>query len=409
MRHYDVLIVGAGHGGAQAAIMLRQLGFPGSIGLVGAESEFPYERPPLSKDYLAGAKPFERMLIRPAAFWPERGIDLVPNTRIVEVDPERRIATAEDRRQFGYASMIWSAGGSPRRLACQGGDLEGVHVVRCRSEVDAIRAELDGTGRVAVIGGGYIGLETAAVLNGLGKEVVLIEALDRVLSRVAGAEISRFYEAEHRTRGVDLRLGEAVESIQGNNGRACAVRLASGEELGADMVIVGIGIEPAVAPLLVAGAAGSSGVDVDEYCRTSLPDIYAIGDCAAHVNTFAGGERLRIESVQNAHDQAATAVKSILGTPEPYDAVPWFWSNQYDLKLQTVGLSTCHDQALLRGDPASRSFSLVYLRQGRVVALDCVNATKDYVQGRKLILDGAAPNPADIVNPAIPLKALAST
>ena len=407
MTNYDVLIVGAGHGGAQAAIMLRQLGFAGSIGLVGAEPELPYERPPLSKDYLAGDKPFERMLIRPAAFWPERGIDVLPGTRIVQIDAERRTATAEDNRQFGYGSMIWSTGGSPRRLACQGGNLAGVHVVRSRSEVDAIRAELGDARRIAVIGGGYIGLETAAVLNGLGKEVVLIEALDRVLARVAGAEISRFYETEHRARGVDIRLSSSVESIQGKHGRASAVRLASGEELAADMVIVGIGIDPVVGPLLSAGAAGGSGVDVDELCRTSLPDIYATGDCAAHLNLFAGGERLRIESVQNAHDQAATAVKTILGTPEPYAAVPWFWSNQYDLKLQTVGLSTGHDAAILRGNPATRSFSLVYLRRGRVAALDCVNATKEYVQGRKLILDGARPDPARLADSTVPLKELA--
>ncbi len=404
MKQVDILIVGAGHGGAQAAILLRQLGFGGSVALVGAEPELPYERPPLSKDYLAGEKPFERMLVRPAAFWEERRIELVAGTRIVAVDAERKVATSEDGAAFGYGHLIWAAGGAPRRLRCEGGHLAGVHVVRCRSEVDAIRSELQGCRRVAVIGGGYIGLETAAVLNKLGKDAVLIEALDRVLARVAGPEISRFYEAEHRARGVDVRLSAVVERIEGD-GRVSAVRLAGGEIVPADMAIVGIGVDPVVEPLVAAGAASGNGVEVDEFCRTSLPAMYAIGDCAAHVNRFAGGGRIRLESVQNAHDQAAIAVKHMLGAPEPYDALPWFWSNQYDLRLQTVGISTGYDSTVLRGAPESRSFSLVYLRDGRIVALDCVNSTRDYVQGRKLI--GSTRDPARLADASTPLKELA--
>lgn len=407
MKAFDVMIVGAGHGGAQAAVALRQHGFTGSIGLVGSEPDLPYERPPLSKDYLAGEKEFERLLIRPADFWSERHIEIVTGTHIVAVDPVARQATAEGGARFAYGKMIWAAGGVPRKLSCEGGDLAGVHVVRCRAEVDRIRAELPDVGRIAVIGGGYIGLETAAVLNRLGKDVIVIEALDRVLARVAGPEISDFYQSEHRAHGVDVRLGQIVDRIIGRDGRAAGVRLASGEEIAADMVIVGIGIIPSVAPLLEAGAPGTNGVDVDSCCRTGLPDIYAIGDCAAHENGFAGGMRLRLESVQNAHDQAATAVKAILGRPEPYQAVPWFWSNQYDLKLQTVGLSLGHDATALRGRPEARSFSLVYLRGGRVIALDCVNAVKDYVQGRKLVAEGIAPDRARLADPAIPLKELA--
>jgi 3-phenylpropionate/trans-cinnamate dioxygenase ferredoxin reductase subunit len=406
MTHYDIAIVGAGHAGAQAAIQLRQLGFEGSIGLIGAEPELPYERPPLSKEYLAGEKPFERMLIRPEAFWDEREIGLVPGTRIAAVDPVARSLTSAHGQGFTYGTLIWAAGGSPRRLRCAGGDLSGVHVVRCRAEVDAILAELPEARRVAVIGGGYVGLETAAVLRKLGKQVVLIEALDRVLARVAGPEISRFYEAEHRAQGVEILLGAAVERIEGAEGRAAGVRLQSGETIAADMVIVGIGIDAAVEPLLAAGVAGANGVDVDAFCRTSLPDVYAIGDCAAHENAFAGGLRIRLESVQNAHDQAATVVKAIVGTPEPYATVPWFWSNQYDLRLQTVGLSVGYDQTLLRGSPEARSFSLVYLLEGRVIALDCVNATRDYVQGRKLIVERATPNPVRLADPGVPLKEL---
>ncbi|MBV9930932.1 MAG: FAD-dependent oxidoreductase [Alphaproteobacteria bacterium] len=407
MRQFDVAIVGAGHGGAQAAIQLRQLGFAGSIGLIGAEPELPYERPPLSKDYLTGDKPFARMLIRPEGFWADRDVALLPATRIVSIDATgKRVATAAGER-IGYGSLVWAAGGAPRRLHCAGGDLEGVHVVRRRADADAILAELPSVRRVAVIGGGYIGLETAAAMRKLGREVVLLEALDRLLARVAGPEISRFYEAEHRAHGVDVRLGTGAARIEGRDGRAIGVALADGAILPAELVIVGIGIEAAVGPLLAAGAAGANGVDVDSCCRTSLPDVYAVGDCTAHENRWAGGLRLRLESVQNAHDQAATAAKAIMGIEEPYTAMPWFWSNQYDLKLQSVGLSIGHDATVVRGDAATRSFSVLYLLQGRVIALDCVNATRDYVQGRKLIEAGIVADPAKLADPSVPLKALA--
>jgi 3-phenylpropionate/trans-cinnamate dioxygenase ferredoxin reductase subunit len=404
--HFDVAIVGAGHGGAQAAIHLRQLGFAGSIGLIGAEPEPPYERPPLSKEYLAGEKDFERMLVRPEAFWAERGIELILGRRVAALDPRAKKLVAEGGESSGYGALIWATGGIPRRLGCEGGELDGVHLVRRKADVDAIRAGLGRVQRVAVIGGGYIGLETAAVLRKLGKQVVLIEALDRVLARVAGPEISRFYEAEHRSQGVDVRLGAGVTAIAGEDGRVSAVRLRDGTSVDAQMVVVGIGVDAAVAPLLAAGAVGANGVDVDAFCRTSLPDVYAVGDCAAHENRFAGGLRIRLESVQNAHDQAAAAAKAIAGRPEPYAALPWFWSNQYDLRLQTVGVSVGHDSTVVRGRPEERSFSILYLLEGRVIALDCVNATRDYVQGRKLILDGKVVAPERLADSSMPLKEL---
>ncbi|MGZ8349160.1 MAG: NAD(P)/FAD-dependent oxidoreductase [Allosphingosinicella sp.] len=403
MSQHEVLIVGAGHAGAQCAVALRQSGFDGSIGLLTDEADVPYERPPLSKDYLAGEKEFERILIRPPDFWAERHIELLTGHRIAAVDPAGRTVTDAAGRAFGYRHLVWAAGGSPRRLPCEGGDLAGVHAIRTRADVDQLRRELDGATRIVVIGGGYIGLEAAAVLSKLGKEVVVVEALDRVLARVAGAPLSRFYEAEHRAHGVEIRVGAMVDRLVGEGGRVRAVHLANGE-LPADIVIVGIGIVPEVGPLLAVGAAGSNGVDVDALCRTSLPDIYAVGDCAAHENAFARGQRIRLESVQNASDQATVAARAILGGDQPYSAVPWFWSNQYDLKLQTVGLSLGHDKLVERGDPAGRSFSLVYLREGRVIALDCVNAVKDYVQGRALVLAGAAIAPEQLSDASVPLK-----
>ena len=404
---YDVLIVGAGHAGAQAAIALRQRKFAGTIAMVGDERELPYERPPLSKDYLAGDKPFERILIRPAAFWAERDIALILGQRVESVDPVARRVTLRDGTAIGYGALIWATGGAPRRLTCTGNSLRGVHAVRNRADVDRMIVELPDVTRVVVIGGGYIGLEAAAVLTKLGKSVTVVEAQDRVLARVAGEPLSRFFEAEHRAHGVEIRLGVTVACIEERDGAAVGVRLADDTILDCEMVIVGIGIEPAVGALLAAGAAGGNGVAVDDHCRTSLPDVYAIGDCAAHANRFADGATIRLESVQNANDQANTVARLLTGTPEPYDAVPWFWSHQYDLKLQTVGLSIGHDATIVRGDPDTRAFSVVYLKAGRVIALDCVNATRDYVQGRALVERGAIVDPALLADPAVPLKTLA--
>ena len=408
MSSYDVVIVGAGHGGAQAAIALRQAKFDGTIAVIGAEPELPYERPPLSKEYLAGDKAFDRILIRPAAFWQERGVEMLLGREVTAVDASAHTVTTADGERIGYRHLIWATGGSPRRLICAGHDLAGVHTVRTRADADRMMAELPGVTQAVVIGGGYIGLEAAAVLAKFGKQVVLLEALDRVLARVAGPDLSRFYEAEHRAHGVDVRLGVAVDCITGENGQASGVRLADGSIIPAQLVIVGIGIIPAVEPLLAAGAAGGNGVTVDAQCRTSLPDIFAIGDCALHANAFADGAEIRLESVQNANDQANVVAKTITGQDAAYHAVPWFWSNQYDLKLQTVGLSLGHDATILRGDPAARSFSIIYLKAGRVIALDCVNAVKDYVQGRKLVETAATPDPSRLADAATPLKELAA-
>ena len=408
MHQFDVLIVGSGHGGAQAAIMLRQLGFQGSVAIVGEEPELPYERPPLSKDYLAGEKGFERILIRPERFWAERNVTLIPGQRVIAVDPQLHQVATDAGEQIGYGRLIWAAGGRPRPLPCPGADCADVHYIRNRADVDGLMAKLGGAKRVAVVGGGYIGLEAAAVLTKLGKRVSLFEALPRVLARVAGERLSRFYEAEHRAHGVDLWLDAQVEAFEldAEETKLAGVRLADGQMVAADLAIVGIGIIPEVEPLIAAGAEGGNGVDVDARCRTSLPDVFAVGDCAAHENRFAGGARVRLESVQNANDQASVAVRTILGEDVSYEATPWFWSNQYDLRLQTVGLSIGHDETVLRGDPGERSFSILYLKDGRVIALDCVNATKDYVQGRKLILAAREFDPAALADASVPLKEL---
>lgn len=407
MTQADVVIVGAGHGGAQCAIALRQNGFTGTIAMVGREPEPPYERPPLSKEYFAREKTFDRLYIRPPAFWAEKGVELILNTEVTAVDAAAKQATLSNGATLNYGSLVWAAGGDPRRLSCSGAELAGVHAVRTREDCDRLMGEIDeGTRNVVVIGGGYIGLEAAAVLTKLGCRVTLLEALPRVLARVAGPELSAFYESEHRAHGVDLRTEVTVDCLEGLDGKVTGVKLADGSVLPAEAVIVGIGIVAAVGPLIAAGAAGGNGVDVDEYCRTSLPDVYAIGDCAAFACDYAGGAVMRVESVQNANDMATCVAKSICGDAQPYHAFPWFWSNQYDLRLQTAGLSVGYDRTIVRGNPEDRAFSVVYLKAGKVIALDCVNMVKDYVQGRKLVEAGASPDPEQLADASVPLKEL---
>lgn len=408
MQTYDVIIVGAGHAGAQAASLLRQRGFTGSVAMLGDEPDLPYERPPLSKEYLSGEKSFERLLLRPEEFWRSHDIQVLTGMRVDMVNVSAHQLHTASGECLGYGSLIWAAGGAPRRLACSGHDLAGIHYVRTRADVDVMQSELSSTDTVVVIGGGYIGLEAAAVLNGLGKSVTVVEAQDRVLARVAGEPLSRFYEAEHRARGVAVQLSTSVEQIIGENGRVSGVELQNGSVLPAQLVVVGIGILPSVAPLSEAGVTiEAGGILVDEFCRSSAPDVFAMGDCATHLNPFcATGAPIRLESVQNANDQARVVADYLTGNPQPYSALPWFWSDQYDLKLQTVGLSAGYDQMVTRGDPSTRSFSVVYLKEGRVLALDSVNLVRDFVQGKAMVKAGLAPDVDALADASVPLKSL---
>lgn len=399
MKHFDCLIVGAGHAGAQAAIALRQQHFAGSIGLLGDEAFAPYDRPSLSKEYLAGQKSFERMQIRPSAFWDERQITLYLATHVEEVDAGARQLRSRDGSRFSFAKLIWAAGGTPRRLNCSGSGLGGIHYIRNRHDCDALMQALPAAQTVAIIGGGFIGLEAAAVLRSLGKQVILLEAQERLLARVAAPELSSFFARSHRDQGVDVRLGVGVKALHGCEGQIAAIETAAGERIQAQLLIVGIGIEPNIAPLLAAGADADQGVLVDDYCRTSLEDVYCIGDCAQLRN----GVGVRIESVQNAVDQAKTVGNALSGSPAPYSAIPWFWSNQYDIRLQTIGLNIGYDATLLRGTPDSGSFSLGYLRDGVLIAVDSINATRDYTHARKLIAASAVIDSTLFCDPDVPL------
>lgn len=402
----DVLVVGAGHAGTQLAIVLRREGYAGSVALVGAENRLPYERPPLTKDYLLGFKGADQLLIRPAEFWADQGVELLLGQTVREVDPLGHTVTTSDG-VLRYGTLVWAAGGAPRRWTGPGADLHGVHCVRGLPDIDAITAGLPGADRVCVVGGGYVGLETAAALRKLGAEVTLVEAADRVLARVAGEEVSRFVETAHRMHGVEVRTGTGVAAIVGSGGSVTAVEMVDGSRIDCGIVVIGIGIEPVVAPLREAGALTDNGLVVDHLCRTNLPDVLAIGDCVMRANRFADGRPTRLESVHNAGDHAAIAARHVCGGPPIDETLPWFWSNQYGIRLQTVGLSAGHDCALTRGDVASGRFSVVYLRENVVIALDCVNVTRDYVQGRSLVMQDVAGHIHRITDPAVPLKSIA--
>lgn len=405
MPHYDVVIVGAGHAGAALAAALRQQGYGGSVCMIGAEPDYPYERPPLSKDYLSGGKDFERILIRPESFWAEKHIDLMLGETVVGVDPEARVVTLANGQGVGYAELVWATGGVPRKLSLEGAELAGVMTMRTRADADALAAALPGVEDIVIIGGGYIGLESAAVLGKFDKKVTLLEMQDRVLARVAGEPLSRFFEEEHLAHGVTVRTGSSIGRIVGTDGHVSGVELANGEVIAADLVLVGIGIEPAVNALREAGADCPNGVRVDANCRTNLPHIWAIGDCALHPNPYLDGAEIRLESVQNANDMAKTVASQLVGKEARYDALPWFWSDQRDLKLQTLGLSVGHDQFVVRGQPSERSFSVLYLRGGCVCAIDAVNAMKDYVQAKKLIIEGVSIPVEALGDATIELKA----
>jgi 3-phenylpropionate/trans-cinnamate dioxygenase ferredoxin reductase subunit len=404
---FDVLIVGGGQGGAQTALALRRRGYEGRIGIVSDEPDLPYERPPLSKDYLSGTRAFETLLLRPPGWWVQMGVTFVLSTRIEAVDPVARCVVHRGG-ETGYGVLVWATGGRPRGLSCEGGALAGVHCLRDRRDADRIRAELKTARRVVIVGGGYIGLEAASVMVKAGLQVTVLEAQDRILARVASPMLSDFLQARHAAEGVDIRTNCLVERLHGRDGRATEVELAGGTRLPADLVLAGIGIVPNVEPLLQANAEGGGpgvdGVAVDGFCRTSLPDVYAIGDGAAHVSAFAGGRQVRLESIQNADGMAQSVANHITGEAAPYSDTPWFWSHQYDLQLQSAGLCMNYDRVVVRGEIASARFSLVYLSGGRIRALDCINTPREFAQGKVLVGQGAPMNEALLADAAVPLR-----
>jgi 3-phenylpropionate/trans-cinnamate dioxygenase ferredoxin reductase component len=401
----DVLIVGSGQAGGSAAQNLRKMGYAGRILMIGDEAEPPYQRPPLSKAYFTGEMSAERLFLLKDTVWSERQIERITLREVVRVRPARREADLCDGRSISYQWMVWATGGRARTIPCPGNTLPGVFYLRSIADVTKIKAALTPDTRLCVIGGGYIGLEVAASARKLGHSVTVVEALDRVLARVTSEQVSRFMENVHRDHGTQIRLGVGVEAIDGT---ACVtgVKLADGTHIPCDMVIVGIGIIPNVEALERADISCSNGVIVDAHCRTSDPHILAIGDCAAHPNVFAGGNVIRLESVQNAADQARVAASVIMGMPESYADLPWFWSDQYDVKLQTAGLARDYDQIVLRGAGAATPFAVCYLRGDKLIAIDTMNSLKDFMAAKALIAKSIPVDPVQLADPAVELKSL---
>lgn len=403
--YQNILIVGAGQAAIQALDTLRKRGYAGRLTLVGDEPWLPYQRPPLSKKYLAGSLERERLLIRPASFFSEHSVTTHLGRKVAEIAPHQHHVRLEDGLVLAFDALLLATGSRPRRLNVPGGDLPGVHTLRSIADVDRIRAECTRGARMVVIGGGYIGLEVAATARELGLEVTVLEMAERVLSRVTCPEMSAFYTAEHARAGVRIRCGVQLRALHADpaTGRVSRVLTEGGEEFPADLVLVGVGVVPADELARAAGLECENGVVTDGFCRTSAPDIYAAGDCASHLNRQYG-RHLRLESVDNAFEQGTSAALNLLGIPTVHDKVPWFWSDQFDLKLVIVGLCQEHDTVIARGDPAARSFSACYLRGGELVAIDTINHPKDQMAARKLIAARARPDPDKLADPAIALK-----
>jgi 3-phenylpropionate/trans-cinnamate dioxygenase ferredoxin reductase component len=401
----QILIVGAGQTAVQTVDTLRRKGFTGKLTVVGDEPWLPYQRPPLSKKYLAGTVQRERLLIRPAPFYTEHQVSTHLSRRVTEIARHARQVRLDDGLALPYDALLLATGSRPRRLPIPGAELAGVHTLRTIADVDRIRAEAAAGQHLVIIGGGYIGLEVAATARELGLQVTVLEMAERVMARVTCAQVSAFYEAEHARAGVRIHCNARVAALQGDTrtGRVRSVLTEDGGEHAADLVLVGVGVAPADELAKAAGLECENGVVTDAYCRTSDEGIWAAGDCASHLNRQYG-KHLRLESVDNAFEQGTTVALNMLGTPTLHDKVPWFWSDQFDLKLIIVGVGHGYDTIVMRGAPASRRFSACYLREGELIAIDCINAPKDQMAARKLIAVHARPDPVKLADAAIPLK-----
>jgi 3-phenylpropionate/trans-cinnamate dioxygenase ferredoxin reductase subunit len=398
-----VVIVGAGHAAVQAMDTLRREGHAGPIVLVGDEPFLPYNRPPLSKKYLAGELDRERLWLRSAQYYQQHRVDTRLGVRVTAIDRATQRLRLGDGSEQTYDRLMLCMGSTPRRLDVPGHDLAGIHYLRTIADVDAIRADLAAARRLVVVGGGYIGLEAAACARHLGRDATVLEMADRVMARVVAPEVSAFYTQRHEREGVRILCGTSVTGFDGA-GRVTAVR-CGGREFPADLVIVGIGILPDVTLAAAAGLRCDNGVWVDEQCRTSDENVYAAGDCTNHPSVRYG-RRVRLESVDNAVEQAKTAAANICGKSARHEHIPWFWSDQYDVKLQIAGLSEGYDRTVLRGDPESGSFALYYFAGEELLAVDAINSMRDFMTGKKWLAERKRPDPALLADTTLDLKTL---
>jgi 3-phenylpropionate/trans-cinnamate dioxygenase ferredoxin reductase subunit len=405
----QIVIAGAGHAAGQVVATLKQKNFDGRIVLVGDEAYLPYQRPPLSKKFLAGKMPAERLYVKPATFYENSNVDVRLQTRVSSIDRGAKTVSTEGGDSINYDTLVLATGSRVRKISVSGSDLAGVHYLRSINDVSAIRTEIENAKRAVIVGAGYIGLEVAAVLRQLGLDVTVIEMADRVMSRVVSPQVSEFYKNEHLGNGVKLELSTGLKAFIGGpneNGRVTGIETSDGRQIPADFVVVGIGVIPNTELAENAGLTIDNGIVVDDRCQSSDPDIYAVGDCTIHPNAIYD-RNLRLESVHNALEQAKVAAANACGELQRYSQVPWFWSDQYDLKLQIAGLSEGYDDVVIRGNPDDRAFACLYLRDTRLIAIDAINSPRDFIQAKGLIATGATPSRAKLANKEVFLKDLA--
>ena len=385
MSNGTCIIIGASHAASQLGTDLRKKGWQGRILIISDESVIPYHRPPLSKEYLSGKKTFEQILIKKPSLYEKNEIEFLLDTRVTTINRASKSITLENGDSLAYDKLALTTGARVRKIPVAGADLSGVHYLRDANDVEQIMPLAQADKNAVIIGGGYIGLETAAVLQTIGMQVTVIEMMERVLERVTTAEVSSFYQRIHTDQGVKIVTGASVSKINGDQSVE-SVSVESGGNFAADLVIVGIGVIPNTELAEEAGLEVSNGIVVDEYCRTNDHDIVAAGDCTWHYNPFYN-RHIRLESVQNALDQARVAAATLNGDLKPYDTLPWFWSDQYDLKLQMQGLSAGYDEVIIRGDiDNSPKIAVFYLKEGRILSVDAVNSAPEFMVGKKLIL-----------------------
>ena len=392
-----VVIAGAGHAAGQVVATLKQKKFDGKIVLIGDEPYLPYQRPPLSKKFLAGELDAERLHFKPSTFYDDANIDVALNTRVTKIDPAKRSLTTNDGQTVAYSKLVLALGSRVRRISVPGEELQGVFYLRSIDDVNNIRSNMAADKKVVIVGAGYIGLEVAAVCQQLGLQVTVVEMADRVMSRVVSPQVSAFYQQQHESHGVEFMLSTGLKAIQGD-AHVTAVEVGDGDIVAADFIIIGAGILPNYELAEAAGLQVDNGIVVDDRCQTSNPNIYAVGDCNSHPSDIYG-RRIRLESVHNALEQAKTAASNICGIEEHYSQVPWFWSDQYDLKLQIAGLSAGYDQVVIRGDQGDKKFSCFYLRDGVLIAVDATNSPRDFMQSKSLIADKAVIDPEKLADP----------
>ena len=402
-----VVIVGAGQAAGQTIVSLRQGGFAGRIVLIGDEPYLPYQRPPLSKKFLAGELDVARLLVRQEKFYGEHSVEVELDTRVTGIEPGARKLELGSGKSLNYDKLVLATGSRVREVDLPGSRLAGVHYLRTIDDVNRIREDFRPGASLVIVGAGYIGLEVAAVAASHGLKVTVVELADQVLARVEAQPVADFMARIHREAGVDIRCKTGIQSFSGKT-RLTGVVGTDGVEIPANLAIVGIGILPNVEIAQTAGLICGNGIMVDEYCRTSDADVLAVGDCTNHPNALLR-RRVRLESVHNAQEQAKTAAATILGRLEPYAQIPWFWSDQFDLKLQIVGFSTRTEQAVIRGEPESRSFAVFFLDAGRLTSVYAINSPREFMLSKKLIALGARPDPALLRDTTVPFKTIAES